>query len=73
MKQYKLIVRLSINMGRPVTDFDLWVMDCYYESPIFYDDPQRYPIEIVEEATERYFSDEPWYNRIGSVDLVLVA
>lgn len=71
MRQYKIIVRLKINMGRPVTDYDLWAMDCYYESPAFYDDPQRYPIEIVEDATERYFADEPWYNRIDSVELVL--
>ena len=73
MRQYKIIVRLNINIGRPVTDYDLWVMDCYFESPAFYDDPQRYPIEIAEEATEKYFSNEPWYNRIDSVELVLVA
>jgi hypothetical protein len=61
-------------MGRPVTDFDLWVMDCYYESPIFSDDSQRYSIEIMEDALERYFSNELWYEHGRfAVELVLVA
>ena len=72
MRQYKIIVRLNINIGRPVTDYDLWVMDCYYVSPVFYDDPDRDSIEIVEDVTERYFSDEPWFSRIDSVELVPV-
>ena len=73
MRKYKIIARLRINMGRPVTDYDLIAMDCYHESPAFYDDPRRYPIEIVEEAMERYFTDVSWYNHIDSVELVCVA
>lgn len=73
MNKYKLIVRCQLNMGRPVTDFDLKVMDCYYETPVFYAKSGYENVEIVDEAYELFCTGKPEFRCTESVELVRVA
>ena len=73
MKNYYIIVRSQINMGRPVTDQDLRAMDCYYESPVFQANPNKEIVEIVEEAYMQFCSDPVKFQFAETVELVPVA
>lgn len=73
MKRYKLIVRCQLNMGRPVTDDDLKVMDCYHETPVFYAKRGNEDVEIVDEAYELFCAGKPQFRYTESVELVRIA
>ena len=73
MKQYKLIVRCRINMGRPVTDDDRTALDCYHETPAFYADNNYEAVEIVDAAYELFCAEKPEFRCTESVELVRVA
>lgn len=73
MEKYKLIVRCQLNMGRPVTDFDLKVMGCYYETPVFHAKSGYEDVEIVDEAYELFCAGKSEFRCIESVELVRVA
>lgn len=70
MRAYIIIVRSKIHMGRPVTDYDLRCMDCYYESPVFYADPNQNPIEIIETALKCFCTEQTRLLHAESVELV---
>ena len=73
MGKYKLIVRLQLLMGRPVTDYDRKALDCYKETPIFDADSNCDEIEIRDEAYERFCAGRPEYRHTESVELVRIA
>ena len=70
MGAYKLIVRSQLIMGRPVTDFDRKVLDCYHETPVFYADSSCEDIEIVDEAYELFCAGKQEFCCTDSVQLV---
>ena len=72
MEKYKLIVRCQLNMGRPVTDFDLKVMDYYYETPVFCAKSGYENVEIIEEAYELFCAGKPEFRCTESVELVRI-
>lgn len=73
MKTYKLIVRGQLIMGRPVTDDDRKVLDCYYEIPVFYADSSSEDVEIVDAAYELFCAGKPEFRCTESVELVRIA
>ena len=73
MKKYLLIVRCQILMGRPVTDYDRKVLDCYHEIPFFCNAPNREDVEIVDAAYEQFCVGKPEFRHTESVELVRVA
>lgn len=73
MGKYKLIVRIQLIMGRPVTDDDLKALNCYHETPVFHADSKCENIEIVEEAYERFCEGRPEFCHTESVELVRIA
>ena len=72
MKRYYIIVRSQINMGRAVTDQDLKIMGCYYESPVFQADSNKGIVKIIEEAYTRFCSDPIKFRFAETVELVPV-
>lgn len=72
MGKYKLIVRCQLIMGRPVTDDDRKVLDCYYETPVFEADNDRESDEIIEEAYKRFCAGKPEFRCTESVELVRI-
>ena len=70
MGTYKLIVRDQLIMGRPVTDFDRKVLDCYHETPVFYADSNCEDIEIIDEAYELFCAGKAEFRCTESVELV---
>lgn len=73
MGKYKLIVRLQLLMGRPVTDYDRKALDCYKETPVFDADSNCDEIEIRDEAYERFCEGRPEFCHTESVELVRIA
>lgn len=73
MGTYKLIVRSQLIMGRPVTDDDRKVLDCYYETPVFYANSGYENVEIIEEAYEQFCAGKPEFRCAESVELVRIA
>ena len=59
-------------MGRPVTDYDLKVLDCYYETPVFEADDSQEAVEIVDMAYEQFCEGRPECRCTESVELIRV-
>lgn len=72
MERYYLIVRCAIHMGRTVTDEDLKIMNCYYETPIFYADTNLENVEIVDKAFSKFCAGCIAAGKVESVELVHV-
>ena len=72
MGKYKLIVRSRLLMGRPVTDDDRKVLDCYHETPVFCADSNRENIEIIDEAYEQFCVGKQAFCHADSVQLVCI-
>ena len=73
MGKYKLIVRCQVLMGRPVTDDDRKVLDCYHETPIFYANSDLEDIEIVDAAYEQFCTGKSEFRHTESAELVRIA
>lgn len=73
MGEYRLIVRCQLLMGRPITDDDRKVLDCYYETPTFNANSNCEDAEIIDEAFEQFCTGNPKLRCVESVELIQIA